>query len=478
MKKLITIFITIIIVMSGCDSARKEKNKVLEKNKILEKKDFEDIKKDGKLKVLVVYSSTSYFLYKGQPMGYEYELLKRLADHLQLDLQLEISRDINTVLDDLNSGKVDLVAHGLTITSDRKEIVNFTDYLFLTKQVLIQKKPNNWRKMSWSKIQKNIIHDPIELIGDTVSVRENSSYSHRLKNLSTEIGGKIIIDPLDGEMSTEEIIKMVVDGKIKHTVADNNLASINASYYPILNIDVPISFSQRIAWAVRKESPELLNVINQWIKKERDIVDYYVIYNKYFKNKRDFKRRTKSNFNSLNSNQISEYDKIIKIHAKKLGWDWRLVTSLIYQESRFKPNSKSWAGAKGLMQIMPATAKELGVKNPNNAEESIQGGTKYLKSLYEKFTEIEDSVERIKFTMAAYNCGYYHIKDAQRLTEENDLDNKIWDNNVEKMVLTLSNPSVYNKSIINYGYVRGIEPVTYVEQIFERYSHYSQFIEK
>jgi len=475
MKNLSILLTIIIIVISGCKSEYKEEQKP---TTIFEKRNFEDIKQLEKLRVLVTYSSTSYFLYKGQPMGFEYELLERLAKHLQLKLELTIARDMDAIFDELNAGKFDLIAHGLTITSDRKEKVSFTNYLYLTEQVLVQKKPDNWRKMRWAEIQSKLIHDPIELIGDTVSVRENSSYLHRLKNLSEEIGGAIIIDTLKGNLSTEKIIKKVVDGEIKYTVADDNLAKVNAAYYPVLNIDVPISFSQRIAWAVRKNSPELLNAINQWIRKERKKVDYYVIYNRYFKDKKDFRRRIKSDFNSLNSNQISEYDEIIKTHAEELGWDWRLLTSIIYQESRFKPNSESWAGAKGLMQLMPATAKEMGVKNRSDAKESIKGGSKYLKLLYNKFTEINDSVEKSKFTLAAYNCGYYHIKDAQRLAEDNKLDKNIWNNNVEKMVLALSYPDNYNKEIIKYGYVRGIEPVTYVKQIFERYNHYIKFIKQ
>jgi membrane-bound lytic murein transglycosylase F len=177
-------------------------------------------------------------------------------------------------------------------------------------------------------------------------VRENSSYFDRIKNLADEIGGKIVIDTLAGDLSTDEIIKMVVDGDIKYTVADDNLAKINASYYPILNIDVPISFSQRVGWAVRKDSPNLLKAINGWIKFEREKVDYYVIYNKYFKNKKSFKRRIESDYFSLNENSISAYDEIIIEHAEKIGWDWRLLASQIYQESRFDPKAKSLGGAK------------------------------------------------------------------------------------------------------------------------------------
>lgn len=439
-------------------------------------RDLEEIKSDGKLKVLVIYSSTSYFLYRGQPLGFEYELLKRLAKHLELELDIVVANDINKNFKLLNDGTVDLVAHGMTITGNRKKSVAFTDYLYLVQQVLVQKKPDNWRRISWSKLQKSIIHDAVEIIGDTVSVRKNSSYYQRLKNLSNELGGKIHINELDGSLSTDEIIKMVVDGEIEYTVADDNLAKINASYYPVLDIKVPVSFSQRIAWAVRKNAPELLKAVNEWVKEERNETDYYVIYNKYFKNKRNFRRRIKSDYYSKNKGEISKYDELIKTFASNLKWDWRLLASQIYQESRFKLGAKSWAGAKGLMQIMPVTAKSLGVTNPSDPKQSIMGGTKYLKQLMGNFKDIADSITRVKFALASYNCGYQHVRDAQTLAKKKDLNPLEWDAHVEKALLALSYPKNYNLPEINYGYVRGIEPVTYVDQIFKRYQHYSNFI--
>lgn len=483
MQRFIAFLFILFISLSACQEKTEKKLKAASTGNDPEAakpefvKDLDAIKEDGKLKVLIAYSATSYFLYRGHPMGYEYELLERLAKSLDLELELHVADDLNNLFDELNNGTVDLVAHGLTITSERKKFVAFSDYLYLTRQVLVQKKPDNWRKLKWQKVEKALIDDPIELIGDTISVRKNSSYFNRLVNLSRELGDDIYIDTLPGDLSTDEIIKKVVDGEIKYTVADDNIARINASYYPVLNIEVPVSFSQRIAWAVRTNSPKLLGAINTWIEKERKGLDFYVIYNKYFKNEKNFRRRVKSEFYSLNKNKISKFDGIIKTHAKKIGWDWRLLASQIYQESRFKPKTESWAGAKGLMQMMPATMASLGIKNIHDPQESIRGGVAYLKKLQKSFTSIPDSVQRIKFALASYNCGLYHVIDAQNLAKLRGLDPKKWDDNVEKMILELSYPKNYNLDVVKYGYVRGIEPYTYVEQIFERYEHYRNFIE-
>ena len=441
-------------------------------------RDLADIKKEGILRALIAYSGTSYFLYKGRPMGYEFEMLQKLADHFGLQLELKISRNLDQMLDELREGNIDIVAHGLAITKDRQKIAAFTDYLYLTQQVLVQRKPKNWDQLKWRDQRRVMIIDPVQLIGDTVSVRKNSSYYRRLLHLSDELGEDIIIDTLQGNLSTDEIIKMVAEGKIKYTIADSNLAHINASSYPELDVDLAISSSQRIAWAVRPDAQAFLEATNEWIRNHRKKKEFNVIFNKYFRNKRSFNRRVKSDFFSLNNNQISPYDRIIRANAEKIGWDWRLLASLIYQESQFKTEVSSWAGARGLMQMMPATAKELGVNNILDPKDNIAGGSLYLKRLFDRFPEVVDSVQRTKFAMAAYNCGFSHVKDAQSLAVHNSLDPHTWDNNVADMLLALSFPKNYNLDIIKFGYVNGKEPYRYVNQIFERYRHYARFIEK
>jgi len=148
-----------------------------------------------------------------------------------------------------------------------------------------------------------------------------------------------------------------------------------------------------------------------------------------------------------------------------------------YQESQFKPNIDSWAGASGLMQIMPATAKELGITDPYNPNQSLKAGVSYLKQMLESHSNVKDSIQKIKFALGSYNCGLYHVKDAQKLAKTQDLDPLIWDDNVELSLLDLSFPEYYNKSFIEYGYVRGQEPYDYVKEIFERFEHYKKFID-
>jgi len=440
-------------------------------------RDLRAIRESGVLKAITVYSGTSYFLHKGKPMGFEYELLERLARHLGVELEIVIAEDINQLISMLNQGEGDIIAHGLAITQDRKSYVDFTDYLYLTRQVLVQRKPAQWRKMKLHEIQKNLVSDPIELIGDTVSLRINTSYYRRLKNLEEEIGGNIYVDTLPGEISTDKIIYDIVQEKIDYTFADDNIAKINASYFPILDINTQVSFSQRIGWAVRKNSPALLDTVNLWIQDVKRQVDYYAIYQKYFESPRRFRQLVKNEFYDSDESNISPYDDLIKEQAEYIGWDWKFITSIVYQESRFNEKAQSWTRAQGLMQLMPATARELGVQNLSDPEDNIKGGITYLNKLWKQWNTIPDSIQRLKFTIASYNCGINHIRDAQELTKKYNGNPLEWDEEVETYLRKLTFPKYYQDEVVKYGYVRGIEPVNYVNQIFNRYQHYEQILQ-
>ncbi len=440
------------------------------------KRDLDDIKKDGVLNVIAIYNSTSYFLYKGEPMGFEYELLERMADDLGVELRIKIAKNIDQLFDMLNKGEGDLIAYGLSITEPRKKVVNFTEHHYVTHQVLVQRKPSNWRSMPLHRIKDQLITDPLELLDETVHVRKNSSYYERLQNLMEEIGGKIYIKPVAGNKTTEEIIRMVVDGDIKYTISDYNIASINQTYYPILDIETSISFSQRIAWAIRKNSPDLLEEVNKWITSAKKKDFYHVVYNKYFRNKKSYRRRIKSDFFSKNTGRISAYDDIIRKNAERIGWDWRLLSSLVYQESRFDPVDTAWTGAGGLMQLLPSTAEELGLTDLNDPSANVYAGTTYLKKLWKNWEKIPDTTQRLKFVMASYNCGLAHVRDAQRLAKAFDEDPLMWDDNVEDYMLKLSSQEFFTHPVVRYGFVRGREPYLYVKEIFLRYEHYKKFI--
>jgi len=442
------------------------------------KSELDNIFEKDTLLVLTGYNAYSYFIYKGQPMGFEHDLVKKLAEYLRITPVFILEKSITDMFSLLNNKQGDLIAFNLTITKERIEKIAFVNYYNTTKQVLVQRKPDKWQRMMTHQIEKELIRDPAELIGKTIVVRSASSYIPRLKNLSDEIGGDINIVEADPELTIENLIGQVASGEIDYTISDKNIALLNEASHNNIDVKTDISLSQRIAWGVRQSSTELRDTINYWLDSIKNTQYFAVTYNRYYKNRYAYKRRITSEYLSHEGGKISGYDEFIKESAIKLNWDWRLMASQMYQESQFKPNVKSWAGAVGLMQLLPTTAKMYGITNLYDPKSNIRAGTKFLVSLDKYWSEfIEDSTERIKFMLASYNVGRGHIDDARRLAEKYRVNPNVWEDNVEFYLLQKSKPKYYNDEVVRNGYCRGKETVKYVKEIFERYEHYKKFIE-
>lgn len=435
--------------------------------------DLDGIIKRGYLNALVDNNSVSYFIYKGEPMGYEYELLTLFAKELNVGLKITVTSGINRAIDQLNKGEGDIIAFPLTVTKERKKYVSFSKPHFNSYQVLVQRKPENWRQLTMDEINRRVIRNPVELIGKDVYVLAGSSFENRLKHLSEEIGGDVSIRPDTSSLESEALIRKVATGEIDYTVADNMMARVNAFYYPDLDIDTPLSMAQQVAWASRKNSPQLIQAINTWLTKIKKEPTFMVIYNRYFRSPRTSLVRMKSEYSSMGGNMLSPFDSLIRQGADSLGWDWRLLASLIYQESRFLPKGESWAGARGLMQLMPRTANEFGAFNLDDPKESISAGVGYLRFLQKYWSrKITDPDERLKFTLASYNIGLSHVIDAQRLAEKYGKDPQIWFDNVEFYLSRKSDPAIYEDPIVTAGYCKCEEPINYVRDILERFEVY------
>lgn len=474
---LFALFIISVLVIKSCGIRSSTDNSIAANNPT--KSDLDEIVERGKLVVLTENSSTSFFVYKGEPMGFEYELLERFADYLEVELEVVLVENIDSVFTMLNNGEVDLAACNLTITKERSELVNFSTPYLITRQVLVQRKPEFWHKMPSNELSNYLITSTIELIGQDVHVRENSSFYERLMNLSDEIGGNINVIATPGETDTESLIRMVAEGEILYTVADENVAMINQTYYNNLDISCPISFPQQIAWATRKTSSQLNQEINKWLSQQIGGSTFNTIYNRYFVAQKSQQDRFTSAYSTIGgSGNISEYDSLIKVYCKQINWDWRLVASLIYQESRFKPDAVSWAGAFGLMQLMPGTASRYGIDSSASPEQNLYAGIHKLYRLDEYWKDIiTDPEERVKFILASYNAGVGHVNDARRLATKYGKSDLIWDDHVAEYLLLKSKADYYNDDVVQYGYCRGDEPYNYVKEILTRYNYYQKVVQ-
>lgn len=433
----------------------------------------------GRLVALTDNSATSYFIYKGRPMGYEYELLHLFADYLNVDLEIKVIQNIDFILDSLNAGVGDIAAANLTITRDRKKNVEFSLPHIKTRQVLVQRLPENRHALTRDQIEKSLVRDLLDLGGKKVYVPWNTSFHERLKNLQNELGDSIRIARLPGNIHTDSVMALVSKGRIDYSIADENVARFYRAFYPEVDINTPVSFSQKIAWALPKGADALRDTLNYWMNEKESKSNYAYIYNKYFKWAKTSGNRVKSDFNLSKGGRISPYDEVIKKYADKMNWPWLLLASVIYEESNFDPNAVSWTGATGLMQVLPETASKYGVDTVALAEpeHNIMAGTSYLEWLYGFWLDElnQDSTEAIPFTLASYNAGLGHVKDARRLAEKYEKDPFKWEANVAEMILRKSKPEYYQDEVVKHGYCRGSEPYNYVKDINAIYEHYRNF---
>ncbi len=475
MRYIFTLLIVFFMSINPGCSPQKEKPGKKEPAQLAER-DLDQIKEEGIVRVVTNYNSTNYFVYKGTPMGYQLELLQEFSNHLGLKLDVTVNNDLSSNFQNLHSGKVDIIASSLASTLERDKGISFTEPHSYSRQILVQQRYSSTAGDVNNKQYNTLIRNQLKLAGKTIYVQKESAYATRLKNLAQEIGDSInIVEIADYEV--EQLIGLVAQGEIEYTVCDENLARVNLNYYPNLDVETAISFPQKLSWAVRENSPDLLTVINNWLISFKKTSRYSNIYQKYYLNKRSV-HLVDEGFHSIKGGRVSDYDVMIRKESEKFNWDWRLIASLIYQESRFLPKVESWAGARGLMQLMPGTADRFGVADVEDPKENIRGGIELLIWLNERMKlRIEDPEERIKFVLASYNVGIGHVLDAMSLAEKYGKDPKKWDDNVAYYLLHKSEPKYYNDPVVRFGYCRGEEPFHYVTEILERYDHYKNVME-
>jgi membrane-bound lytic murein transglycosylase F len=463
--------LTLLSLLLSCQDRTPKENVVVGTAEREKHGDLKEILAKNKLIVLAENSATSYFIYRGQKMGLEYEILKEFAKDIGVKLEIQVVKDLDEIIEKLNNGEGDLISCNYTVTKDRRRLIDFSTPFMRTSQVLIQRKPEDWRSRRKRDWNKELITEPDQLSRKKVHVWKNSSYYERLLNLQDELGDTIYLEGLDGNVIPEDVIEMVSKGFIDYTVTDKNVALINQRFYPNIDASLELSVKQKIAFGVRKTSPLLRKRLNAWLEDFMKTSTYNYIKHKYL-NMSSYSNKAKQEYSSISGGKISRFDDIIKKVSEKYGWDWRLLAALIYQESRFKTSSESWAGAYGLMQFMPGTGPSYGVYPSSTPEVQIEGGLRKITKDYKQWESIPDSIQRVKFALGTYNAGIGHILDAQRLAVKYGKDPLIWDDNVEVMIKNLSSPKYYHDEVCYYGYLRGSETYNYVRSIFIRFDEY------
>lgn len=419
------------------------------------------------LRVGTLYSPTAYFMYKGETMGYEYDLISKFAKDKKIALDFVLAQNMASMIEMLDSGLIDIIAYEIPITTEYKSKVLHCGAENITHQVLIQPKAK----------EQDLITDVTQLVGKDIYVEKSSKYESRLKNLDNELGGGIKIHAIDQDtLISEDLIEMVGEGKIPLTIVDSDIAKLNKTYYNNIDISLEISFPQRAAWAVSKKDTWLADSVNAWSALAQNKAMSKELLKRYFEMS---KTSTSGNPIMLKKGAISEFDHLFKKYAKTIGWDWRLLAAQAYSESNFDTTAVSWAGARGIMQLMPGTARAYGLEQDKitNPELNIKAAVASIKDLEKSLTsKVPDREERLKFIIAAYNSGLGHVYDAIALAEKYGKDPQKWEGNVSETILMKSNPEYFNDKVCKFGYFKGKQTIKYVANVQEFYELYKRKI--
>ncbi len=422
--------------------------------------DFDAMTKRNRIRVLVPYNKTYYFFNRGQQLGLAYEMLTAFGTQINKDLKrktlkvqivfIPVRRD--DLLEGLVAGLGDIAVGNLTVTPEREQEVAFSDpFLTDVDEILI----TNADVATPGSLE--------DLAGRSIHLRPSSSYAASIERLNQSLKAKRLepVEVIDADENLEDsdLLEMVNAGLLPMAIVDDHKAEFWAQVFEEIRLhpELAVHRGGEVAWAFRKESPQLEAVVNRFIaKNKKGTLLGNILFKRYLKDTRYVR-------NALDPAELEKFNSVIEFlrkYAGQYGLDWLLVGALGYQESGFDQSKRSHAGAIGVMQILPSTARDpvVGIPNIEELEPNIHAGVKYMHFLHDRYfkTEDMDTLNQWLFTAAAYNAGPAKVTRLRKEAAESNLDPNKWFRNVELIAA---------KRI-------GRETVQYVSNIFKYYTAY------
>lgn len=428
------------------------------------------------LRVVTLSGSTIYFQYRGEEMGYQYELLRSFSEHSGIPFVLQTAPDLDSIHRMIASGSSHLSITPEPVSQSGKQLYRYTGPETESSMVLVQRAHRYVADSVY-------VADVTGLLGKQVYTIAGSHYARRLANLEQQLGGKIHTIELQGDtIDIEDLIARVASDSIDYTVVDLDLARLARTYYSNIDLDLEIGFAQRLRWITSSRYEGLARAIDSWTEQAPVMEKAKTIYRKYFEINKVLVDATSASSThgrrvyQTKDGAISPYDGLFRQHASRLSWSWHLLASIAYQESNFHADIVGWSGARGLMGIMPRTGASFGASREQllDPEVSVRVSVDCLLATERSFASIQDPIQRMKLTLAGYNAGVAHIQDAQRLAKKYGADSNVWDDNVERYILLKSERKYYTDPVCKYGYLRGRETHRYVREVMDRYEQYRQ----
>lgn len=422
--------------------------------------DLPELKERKVLRFLTRNSAATYFVWRGRVMGFEYDLARKFAEGLGLHAEFIVVPTHAGLRAWLREGLGDIVAAGITPTEERSQRgLSFSRPYHYVSEVVV------------ARTADSTLTSSADLAGRTIVVRRSSSYWETVEGLR-EQGIDVALVEAPERMETEEIIDAVAKGEYDLTVSDSHILAIEETWRDDIMSALTLRDTVPHAWVVREGNDELKAAIDSFFKAIYRGEFYNVTRRKYFQKPK--RVRSHATGRSARTGTLSPYDDLFRQYSVQYEFDWRLIASQSYQESRFDASVVSFAGAVGLMQVLPRTAREMGFDSPADPEQGVHAGVKYLRHMYNRLDDVPDPTDRLWFSFAAYNAGYGHLSDARRLAAQQGANPDIWFGGVAEIMPLLRKREFYSRA--RYGYCRCLEPVRYVRLINDRYVAYSDAV--
>ncbi|WP_415900162.1 membrane-bound lytic murein transglycosylase MltF [Neptuniibacter sp. QD48_11] len=407
----------------------------------------------GAIKLVTRNSPNTYFIEKGKPAGFEYDLAKAYADHLGVELELVLPDDFSSIFTTMSARDGHIAGSMLTITEERQEKFEFTQPYLKTTTTLI------YRQTKGKKAPKDI--SDLLKPGKKLVVLANSSHAELLQDLKAQYP-ELTWDETSTFSSTE-LMEQVQNKEIDYTVVDAVTFDSQKTFFPGLKKGFDLDEPQPLAWMLSPHHDQTLrDSINRFLALESTQTLIESLKEKYFNRSNPLNFYDTTTFKKDMQTRFPKIEQYFLMAEQETGIDWQLLASIAYQESHWDPKAVSPTGVKGIMMLTNAAAKEVNVTDRTDPMQSIIGGAHYLVIVKKKIPDRIPDPDHLWFALAGYNVGYGHLEDARVLTSRAGLNPDKWDD-VKKHLPLLTQERHY--STVRYGYARGYEPVHYVSNI-------------
>jgi membrane-bound lytic murein transglycosylase F len=432
--RLAALVLVALLLVSGCNNDQ----------------EYLSIEKQGVLKIISRNGPTTYYEDRNGPTGFEYELAKLFADFLGVELEVTAAHSLNDIFQALENNEAHLAAAGITMTEERQKRMNFSPTYLEIKQYVLY------------RVDRSRPKAVEDIVNKKITIMAHSSHDEILKQL------KLDYPPLNWRTATDvetiDLLDMLADGEIDYTILDSSEFIANRGFYPLIDIAFEIGMPGQLAWALPGtiNTPGLTVQLDNFFKgiKEDGTLDQ--LKERFYSHSEQANQMGSLTFNEAIEKRLPKYQPLIKKVAEEYGIDWKFLAAISYQESHWNPRAKSPTGVRGMMMLTLPTAKEMGIKNRLDAEQSLRGGARYFNKILRRIPKQIEDPDRSWFALAAYNVGMGHLEDARVITEKNDADPNKWADVKDSLPL-LQKRRWYIKT--KYGYARGNEPVIYVQNI-------------